>query len=475
MAMPREVMQFEATQVDASAEASQPRSGFAPTSSRRIDHFTIERELGAGGMGAVYLAHDTSLDRKVAIKVLPAELASSTEAQERFIREARAQARLASPHVVHIHFIGRVPETSPNDRGSLYFAMELVDGESLDAVLERGQTLDPEVARRFMIEVASGLRDAHAAGIIHRDIKPGNLLISGQGKIKIADFGLAKPKEARLNLTRGGKVMGTPLYMPPEQAVGEPVDLRADMYALGCTFYHLLAGTAPFDAPNPVALMVKHAKEPALPLHERRPEVPVRLSAVVEKLMRKFRTERYASYDELIADLDAAAPERVEYAGFWARGAAAAIDAAIGSLLAPIGWIGLAAYLGYITVGHAFFGQTLGKYLLRVQVQRLDGSRIGLARSLGRTIAAFWFPFLVGLLILWYSGIAGLSGSVEQLSRIQSARAIIVPFIVGNAMLALLYAAGMLLAAAHRQKRSVHDLLLGTKVVYRMRLAPTKA
>src|SRR5262249_31798954 len=135
----------------------------------RIDHFEIDRRLGAGGMGTVYLARDLSLDRPVAIKVLPDEVAS-TEAQERFIREAQAQPRLSSPHVVQIYFIGHAAVASGK---VLYFAMELVPGGSLDAVLERGEHLEPEEARRFMIQVSRGLRDAHRAGIVHRDIKPG--------------------------------------------------------------------------------------------------------------------------------------------------------------------------------------------------------------------------------------------------------------------------------------------------------------
>ncbi|MEO7330729.1 MAG: serine/threonine-protein kinase, partial [Minicystis sp.] len=204
--------------------------------SGRLDHFIVDRKLGSGGMGAVYFARDASLDRPVAIKILPDELALKAEAQERFIREAQAQARLSSPHVVQIYFIGHVP-ASPglsgprSGLGSLYFAMELVDGGSLEQLLDRGERLDPEDARRLMIQVAAGLRDAHVAGIVHRDIKPGNLLLDRKRDVKIADFGLAKPRDPKLGLTREGAVLGTPLYMAPEQAMGEPLDHRADMYS----------------------------------------------------------------------------------------------------------------------------------------------------------------------------------------------------------------------------------------------------
>jgi serine/threonine protein kinase len=162
-----------------------------------IDHFRVERRIGSGGMGAVYLAHDMSLDRQVAIKVLPDEYAVNPEAQERFMHEARAQARLVSPHIVRIYYIGRVPRADDNHRKSLYFAMEFVDGGSLEAIVERRERLDPEKARLWMIQAVRGLRAAYAAGLVHRDIKPGNMLLDQQDTIKIADFGLAKPMGAR--------------------------------------------------------------------------------------------------------------------------------------------------------------------------------------------------------------------------------------------------------------------------------------
>src|SRR5262249_7281561 len=145
------------------------------------------------------------------------------------------------------------------------------------------------------------------AGIVHRDIKPGNLLLDQNRDLKIADFGLAKPRDPNLGLTREGAVMGTPLYMAPEQALGEQLDHRADMYALGCTFYHLLTGAPPFEGPNAVALIAKHLHAPPTPLRERAPHVPAKVAAIIERLMAKDRSARFPSYEELIAALEAAA------------------------------------------------------------------------------------------------------------------------------------------------------------------------
>jgi uncharacterized RDD family membrane protein YckC len=468
--------------IDAIATArSGARSSF-PSADRHesghLDHFVVGKRLGSGGMGAVYLAHDASLDRAVAIKILPDEMALKAEAHERFIREAQAQARLSSPNVVQIYFIGRVPGESlatpipgaaSAGPGSLYFAMELAPGGSLEASLDRGELLDPELGRRQMIHVARGLRDAYAEGIVHRDIKPGNLLLGRDGAVKIADFGLAKPRDPNLGLTREGAVLGTPLYMAPEQAMGEPLDHRADMYALGATFFHLLTGSPPFDAPNAVAMISRHLTAKTPRVRERVAAVPLRLAAIVERLMAKDRAQRYATYDDLLAALDAAAPGRIEHAGFWTRGAAAGIDLVLASLLiGALGGFGLIVFIAAIAVAHGLYGQTLGKYLLRIEVQRLDGGRLGVPRALVRTLASLWLPFLVALLILLTQGLRALQGNVVRLAKIDSFRELIVPIIGSYAVLTLLYVAGFVIAAFHRQKRGTHDMIAGTHVVYRL-------
>ncbi len=458
----------------------------------RVDHFLIGDKIGFGGMGTIFAARDLALDRPVALKFLPRDLARDVEAQERFIREAQAQARLRSPRVVQIFFIGRAPRSdatstplpvssgpaisevrptaaSPSAEGALYFAMELVDGESLEATLNRGEKLDPEEARTLMIQVAQGLGDAHRAGIVHRDIKPANLLIDERRHLKIADFGLAKPRDPNLALTREGTVMGTPYYMAPEQALGEPLDHRADMYGLGATFYHLLAGEPPFDGPNSVAVISKHLSSAPPPLAEREPRVPKALAAIIDRLLAKKPVERYATYEELIAALEAAAPTRVEYAGFWVRAAAATLDAILASaLIGALGWIGLLVHITYTTAGHAYYGKTLGKHALRLEVQSVSGERIGPRRAIERTLSAMWLPILMGLEIAWTEGVSGLKGSIVQLSRVEGAKSIIGAILISHVVLAFLYAGGFVVTALSRQKRALHDIIAGTQVVYRL-------
>lgn len=453
-------------------------------SSVRIDHFVVERKIGSGGMGAIYAARDVALDRAVAIKVLPDELAREPGATERFIREAQAQARLSSPHVVQIFYIGRLstevgrtpsavdltpqPGSLEPERGSLYFAMELIDGESLEGPLARGERMDPEAARRLMIQAAQGLDDAYRAGLVHRDVKPANLLADKGGNLKVADFGLAKPRDPNLSLTKDGAVMGTPYYMAPEQASGEQLDLRADMYALGCTFYHLLAGEPPFDGPNAVIVMAKHLKDAPRPLRELCPALPPALDAILARLMAKDPKGRYASYAELVAALEAAAPTRVEPAGFFTRAVAVVLDGIVASaMIGFLGWGGLLVHIAYVTAAQAYFGQTAAKYVLRIRVERADGTRLGLGRSLARVLASMWLPCWFGLVTLT-QGFATFTASVSQLSELGAARALIMPLVMGNAFLVLMYAAGMLLAAVDPQKRAAHDRLIGSRVVYRL-------
>jgi uncharacterized RDD family membrane protein YckC len=426
----------------------------------QLDHFTIEREIGRGGMGVVYVAHDRALDRRVALKVVLPKRGDEL-ALERFFREARAQAKLASPHVVPIHFIGRAGPAA-------YFAMELVPGEALEAILERGEKLDPERGRRLMIEVARGLASAHAAGFIHRDIKPSNLLLDAHGLVKIADFGLAKPiSKAGGSLTGEGVVLGTPMYMAPEQTRGEPVDHRADMYALGCSFFHLIAGTPPYDGNNAIELLSKHFTAPVPNMRSRAREIPPALARIVERLMQKEPKDRFGSYDELIAALEAAAPGVVEPAGFSIRAAAAMIDIAVGGALVGFtGPIGAAVYLAVLVALQATRGQTLGKYLLRIRAERMSGHTLGPWRALARVAIAAWLPVLVGAVVFATGGRDDLFAMVGRASQVAQMKALVTAFAVGNVALSLLYTACLGLAAIHPEKRAVHDLLAGSRVVH---------
>jgi uncharacterized RDD family membrane protein YckC len=452
---------IEALPSDIPAVSRRPSTPEIPVhTGEHLDHFTIEREIGRGGMGVVYVAHDRALDRRVALKVVLPKRGDDL-ALERFFREARAQAKLASPHVVPIHFIGRAGPAA-------YFAMELVPGEALEAVLERGEKLDAERGRRLMIEVTRGLAAAHAAGFIHRDIKPSNLLLDASGHVKIADFGLAKPlSKAGGSLTGQGVVLGTPMYMAPEQTRGEPVDHRADMYALGCSFFHLIAGKPPYDGNNAIELLSNHFTAPVPNVRSTARDVPPALARVIERLMQKEPAGRFESYDALIDALEAAAPGVVEPAGFSIRAAAALIDIVIGGAIVGFtGPLGAAAYLAILVALQATRGQSLGKYLLRIRAERMSGHALGFPRALGRVALAAWLPVLVGAVVLATGGRDDLFAMVGRASQVEQMKALVTAFAVGNVALSLLYAACLGLAAIHPEKRAVHDLLAGSRVVH---------
>jgi uncharacterized RDD family membrane protein YckC len=346
--------------------------------------------------------------------------------------------------------------------------MELIDGESLEGPLSRHEKLDPEEARRLMLQAVKGLDDAYRAGIIHRDVKPANLLVDRAHNLKIADFGLAKPRDPKLSLTRDGAVIGTPYYMAPEQAMGEALDCRADMYALGCTFYHLLAGAPPYDGPNHVAVMAKHLKEDPRPLRDACPAASPALVAIVERLMKKDPAARYASYEELVAAIEAAAPTRTEPAGFWTRAVATVIDGILaGVAIRFLGWVGLLLHIAYVTAAQAYFGQTAAKFLLRIRVERQDGTRLGPARSLVRLVASMWLPFWFGTTLM-FTDFDGFTTIVTRIAGFSHARELIMALVKGSIPLVLVYGAGLLAAAVDPQKRAVHDMLVGSRVVYRL-------
>lgn len=438
----------------------------------RIDHFVLDEELGRGGMGTLYVARDVSLDRRVAIKMLRAATGGADK-QDRLLREARAQARLTHPNVVHIYYIGRRPRTQEDgSSGPLFFAMELVEGVSLDSYTEQGTRLGPERARQYMLQVARGLRAAERVGIIHRDIKPSNLLIDRDDTLKIADFGLAKPVEDENAGAREGAIVGSPLYIAPEQARDAEVDHRADMYSLGATFYHLLAGEPPFDGRGSVEILTQHLQSPAPSLAERAPGVPRRLRRIVERLMAKEPDARYASYDELIHDLEKAAPEDVTYAGFWLRSVAFGLDALLAAaVIAVVGWSGAIVHLLHVAFGHAWRGRTMAKYLLNIQVQRVDGGALKLGRSCVRTLAASWLPLLAGIVVATTEGMPELKSIIERLrpGEMYELRNLAVALMISHGFLSLLYGAGLVLAAFHPHKRALHDLICGSAVVYRLR------
>lgn len=434
-----------------------------------LDHFQIEALLGRGGMGEVYAATDTSLDRPVAIKVLRADVTAREGMEERFLREARAQARLNHPNIVHIYFIGH--RHAAGGAESLYFAMERVPGGDLEDVLKSGETMPPEDARLAMIQVAEGLRAAQKAGVIHRDIKPSNLMVSEHGVIKIADFGLAKPMDGDNQITQEGALVGSPYYIAPEQAIGDAIDFRADMYSMGAAFHHLLVGEPPFEGPRPMAVVAKHLSEDLEPLAKRAPHVPPPLAKVIERLLEKKPKDRYEDYDALIADLEAAAPGVRAYAPFTTRLFAVLGDFVLaGLLIGFLGWIGLVLYLTIVTVGHGWRGQSPVKYLLGIEVTRDDGERIGWLRAAARTLVSLWMPMLAGATIALSAGIPELLESMEGLraESFDDLQNLLIAAGLSHGFLSVLYVVGLGVALFHPQRKTVHDMVLGTVVVYRM-------
>ncbi len=256
--------------------------------------YEIEGEIGRGGMGVVYSARDLKLARRVAIKLLPPDLAFRDEIRTRFLREAQTAARLSHPHIVPIHAVG-------DDGGLVYFVMGYVDGESLGARLRRRTQLPPEEVRRIMKETADALGLAHAMGIIHRDIKPDNILLEGtRGRVMVTDFGIAKALSDGGTLTGTGVAIGTPSYMSPEQAAGErEIDARSDIYSLGVVAYEALLGQLPFHAPTVPGMLMKHIAEPAPDILGQRPDCPEDLGITMQRCLEKDPEHRWPTADAL--------------------------------------------------------------------------------------------------------------------------------------------------------------------------------
>jgi serine/threonine protein kinase len=265
------------------------------------DAYTIEGEVGRGGMGVVYRARDERLQRRVAIKVLPPELAFQKDIRERFTREAQTAARLSHPNIVPIHTVGE-------GQGLVYFVMGYVDGESVAARIRRRGKLPVDEARRIMMEAADALSAAHALSIIHRDIKPDNILLEGpRGRVMVTDFGIAKALSSTsgATLTGAGVAIGTPAFMSPEQAAGErEIDGRSDVYSLGVVSYQMLTGELPFTAPTVAGLLMKQITEPAPDLRTRRPDVPEDLALAVSRCLEKDPENRWPSADSLRRSLE---------------------------------------------------------------------------------------------------------------------------------------------------------------------------
>jgi len=440
-----------------------PATGEGLPNGLRLGHFQIEKKLGAGGMGEVYLATDLALDRPVAIKVLPPG-ATSGSARGRLIREARAQARVNHPNVAHIYFIGE-------EDGRLYFAMEHVVGTTLAARIASGP-LPAEEALAVIRGAALGLREAQRSGFLHRDVKPSNLMVDAHGVVKVVDFGLAAgdPETAVDGPVEQTTMAGTPLYMAPEQARGEPIDLRADIYALGATLFHLVSGEPPFRADSAEALVTLHATaaRPPVPRGANPRTAIAAIDSLIARMMAPLPADRFASYDELLHAIELVSTEHTRPAGFWARLMAAGIDVGIIGLLVTLIEGAIPGF--EISIGPAVFpllalyqtfalrrwGTTIGKALFELEVVTTDtGTWPSTITALRRSLLLLALPILGSALsVVWALfelGANDLGG------------------LVAGASIVLL--AGLLLHASLRTpgKRAPWDRYAGTVVRYRKR------
>ncbi|MGH2493249.1 MAG: protein kinase domain-containing protein [Ktedonobacteraceae bacterium] len=264
---------------------------------KSLGQFRVVERIGSGGMATVFKAYQPNLDRYVAVKVLPAYHARDPIFLKRFQQEARSVAKLQHANIVPIHEFGE-------QDGITFIVMEYVDGGTLKDRLKR--TISVAESIDFMIQAAEGLGCAHGHGIVHRDVKPANMLVRKDGHLLLSDFGIAKILEGTSNLTRAGTGIGTPQYMSPEQGTGQPVDRRSDIYSLGIVLFHALTGKVPFNADSPISITVKHLNEP-LPIEKlREAGVPIPIEQVVVKMTAKSAADRYQTTDALIEALTAA-------------------------------------------------------------------------------------------------------------------------------------------------------------------------
>lgn len=374
--------------------------------------YRIDRLLGRGGMGSVYAAEQLDDGRFVALKVLATAL-DRAEDRDRFLREGKLAASINHPNTVYVY---RTEEIE----GSPTIAMELVDGGTLDEKVTFQGPLSVPEAVHDILEIIDGLDAAHRSGILHRDVKPANCFVTRSGTVKVGDFGLSRPVERTdgARLTQSGLFLGTPIFSSPEQLLGEKLDARADIYAVGATMYYLLSGRLPYEADNVARLIAEVMSGAAIPLSARRPDLPIELSALVMKCLARNREDRFADYASLRRAIAAFQPKVMEPAPLGRRFLAGVADFfALTIFTTPMSvlvGVDLAApesipalqmlkstlvqipvYLIWFGVLEGRFGWSPGKYAARLRVVRVDGSLPGVPRGMARALVV-WLPSLAG-------------------------------------------------------------------------------
>jgi tRNA A-37 threonylcarbamoyl transferase component Bud32/uncharacterized RDD family membrane protein YckC len=427
-----------------------------------LAHYQIRTPIGSGAMGTVYEAQDTGLDRIVAVKVLKSEISEDADIVRRFQREARAAARVNHKNLTHIYFVGEAD-------GHHFFAMEHLPGRTLEELVEEDGPMDLPGAIEVLVQAARGLAAAHEADVIHRDVKPSNIMLMQNGEVKVTDFGLAKSLSGEADVTGAGKVMGTPRYMSPEQCRSQKLDARSDLYNLGLLGWYLLTGRHAFDGKTLGVVLDDQMNKPLPPLAEHCPELPSSVHKVLSKFAAKRPEDRPADMNQAIAMLENLRPRVLDLAPLAARGAAFLIDSVLVVVVVVMG-IGGAALLikvkepgptlsiakNLFTFALVVFSQfgmerlvggSLGKLLFNLRVTGKDGDRPGIRPLIFR----FLIRYPATPLILLSSLFSSLAFRLVGISWVLALAAIV---------------AGLVTYVLTRG-RTLSDILTGTRVIYR--------
>jgi hypothetical protein len=455
------------------AETLAPRDGVAPGPTdvpEQVGGYRLLRQLGAGGMGAVYEAEEVASGRRVALKLIAPEFASSQATVERFRQEGRLASAIAHPRCVFVL-------AADEEAGRPYIVMELMPGDTLESLVQKEGPLPPEQAVAKILDVIDGLREAHRLGVVHRDVKPSNCFLEADGRVKVGDFGLAKSLVSQAHLTKTGTFLGTLLYCSPEQIRSEPVDQQSDVYSVAATLYYLLTGRAPFQTGDAASTLARIVADPTPPMRGLRPELSPALDRVVLRGLERDRPRRWRDLDEFRAALLPFAPGRLSIGGVGLRFGAYVFDALLvapvaalpgvllfleGPVLDPRVWrisrvVAQGAVFLYYALQEGLWGCTLGKRWLRLRVcTTRGGDTPGLPRALLRYATYFLLMGLPSMVLYLLQDPAQMMNRGPESLEIWALN------------LALLAAGAVLMVSTMRARngyRCLHDFASGTRIV----------